>query len=132
MRCPCGKAISYEHCCGQYIDAQLLPLTPETLMRSRYTAFTLSKIEYLKNTMQGKATKIFKFDGLEMWLNQIRWQGLTIIKIKMKTDAHGFVTFAAHYLEQETSKVICEKSEFKKFKGKWFYVDGKTIQFRPG
>jgi len=125
MFCPCGKSLSYEQCCGQYIDASTLPKDPETLMRSRYTAFVFNKVDYLANTMKGKALKDFNFDGLEAWLRQVKWQRLTVIKSKMTTKTQGYVTFAARYLEKDIPQMICEKSEFRKIKGKWFYIDGK-------
>lgn len=125
MPCPCGASLAYEQCCGQYIDAGIFPKDPETLMRSRYTAFVFGKINYLANTMRGKALKAFNFDGLEAWLSQIKWQGLTVIKSKMKNKTQGYVTFEAKYLERDIPKVISEKSEFKMIEGKWFYVDGK-------
>lgn len=128
MPCPCGKPLPYEKCCGQYIDASILPPDPETLMRSRYTAFVLGKIDYLAKTMKGKALKNFNFEGLESWLSQVTWQRLTVIKSKMKTNIHGFVWFEARYLEKDIPKMICEKSEFKKIEGKWFYIDGKAIR----
>lgn len=127
MLCPCGKAFSYDQCCGKYIDGIILPEDPETLMRSRYTAFTLSKIEYLAHTMLGKALKKFNFHGLEDWLKIVKWQSLTVIKTELKTPTQGFVTFEARYLERETPSIIREKSEFKKMDGKWFYVDGNSL-----
>lgn len=128
MSCPCGHSLPYEQCCGQYIDAALLPKTPEALMRSRYTAFVFSKIDYLANTMRGEALKKFHFDGLDNWLNQIKWQGLTIIKSTMRGNIHGFVSFEASYLENGKTHLIREKSEFKKLEGKWFYIDGKIMK----
>ena len=98
----------------KYIDMNVLAPTLEALMRSRYTAFVLGKIDYLSQTMQGKALKVFKFEGLECWLKQIQWQGLIIIRTHMKTTRHGFVTFEATYLEEGLVKTIHEKSEFKK------------------
>lgn len=127
MICPCGPSIPYAQCCGQYIDMNVLAPTPEALMRSRYTAFVLGKIDYLSQTMQGKALKVFKFEGLECWLKQIQWQGLIIIRTHMKTTRHGFVTFEATYLEEGLVKTIHEKSEFKKINNKWFYVDGQHL-----
>jgi len=72
-----------------------------------------------------KGLKNFHYDGLESWLSQIKWQGLKIIKSKVKTSNHGFVIFEARFLEKDIPKIISEKSEFKKIAGKWFYVDGK-------
>ena len=55
-QCSCGSNSTYLQCCGQFIDGLSLPITPEALMRSRYTAYTLADIAYIKKTMRGKAT----------------------------------------------------------------------------
>lgn len=123
--CPCGKAITYAECCGQYLDGNILPGDPESLMRSRYTAFVLSNINYLSQTMHGKALKKFNVSGLDTWLKQVKWLGLTVIKSQLISPSHGFVTFEANYLENEISHAIKEKSEFLKINGKWFYIDGR-------
>lgn len=124
MLCPCESHLSYDECCGPFINQLKLPSNPEALMRSRYTAFTRHDVNYLKNTMRGKALQNFTFDGFDAWLNTISWQGLTIIKSIMKNKNHGFVTFEARYLENNQMKIIREKSEFKKLAAQWFYIDG--------
>lgn len=125
MQCPCGKN-PYKECCGKYIDDNVLPPDPESLMRSRYAAFALGKIKYLTETITGKAAKKFNYQGLDEWLKNIEWQGLTIIKSRLKSPLNGFVTFEAKYIENGIQYTICEKSEFKKIGGKWFYIDGKV------
>ncbi len=40
--CPCGSEREYQDCCGRYIDAREKAPTAESLMRSRYAAYTLT------------------------------------------------------------------------------------------
>ena len=49
--CPCGSHKSYSGCCEPYLSGQKAALTPEALMRSRYSAFTKRKFSYLTKTM---------------------------------------------------------------------------------
>ena len=68
MRCPCGTELtakpmgprrdppcvgcnkSYADCCGHYLDNGEIVPTAEALMRSRYTAYTLGREDYLLAT----------------------------------------------------------------------------------
>jgi len=47
--CPCGSQNSYEGCCEPYHHCKNAP-TAEALMRSRYSAFVFSLVEYLFET----------------------------------------------------------------------------------
>ena len=49
--CPCGSGSEYSSCCELLIKGKALPETAEKLMRSRYTAFTLADVVYLKKTL---------------------------------------------------------------------------------
>lgn len=42
--CPCGSQIEYKSCCGVYHQGARVAPTPEALMRSRYTAYSLGNI----------------------------------------------------------------------------------------
>ena len=44
--CPCGTTAAYAECCGRFIDGDENAPTAETLMRSRYTAYTMVRIDY--------------------------------------------------------------------------------------
>ncbi len=52
--CPCGSKVDYLGCCGQYIDYSTHPKTPEALMRSRFTAYSLADIAYIKKNHERK------------------------------------------------------------------------------
>jgi SEC-C motif-containing protein len=128
MTCPCGSLLTYMECCGQYIEQKALPPTPEALMRSRYTAFTLHNFAYIKATMKGKALAKFKVTHSKDDDNRVKWIGLTVLSTKMKTDRNGFVSFEARYEIDNQPLAIREKSEFRKFGEQWFYIDGKEIK----
>jgi len=124
--CPCGSKNPYENCCGLYLEQNKLPDAPEQLMRSRYTAYTLGRIDYIKNTMKGKALIGFDADETKKSTQFITWIGLEVIQSFMKNPDLGFVEFSARFLEQKQIKVIHELSEFHKENGIWYYVDGIT------
>jgi len=46
--CPCESGKSLQDCCFPYLQGDRQPATAEQLMRSRYTAFTLSDEAYLR------------------------------------------------------------------------------------
>lgn len=109
MLCPCESQLAYLQCCGQYIEDTVLPPTPETLMRSRYTAFALNKQNYIQSTMRGKALTQSQKNHKGEPTQEVVWEGLTILSAKMKSDRHGFVTFKATYRIQDKFYVLHEK-----------------------
>jgi SEC-C motif-containing protein len=122
--CPCGSQNTYESCCGLYLDKQQRPATPEQLMRSRYTAYSLSKIDYIKNTMKDDALIGFNEQQAMQWSQRVTWLKLEVINSNMSGADCGFVEFAATYLEQQQVKIIHEVSEFHKQNDAWFYIKG--------
>lgn len=124
LLCPCGSQNTYERCCGLYLDSHELPQTPEQLMRSRYTAYSLGKIDYIKCTMKGKALIGFNEFEAAQWAKSVKWLDLTVIKSDIPTSHIGFVEFAARFSEHNQTKIIHELSEFHKENGRWYYVCG--------
>lgn len=122
--CPCGSKNSYEHCCSLFIEKKQMPETPEQLMRSRYTAYSLAKTDYIKNTMKGKLLINFNEAETKQWAQNVVWTGLKVIRSYIETPEKGFVEFSAHFMEGNQLKIIHELSEFHREDGVWFYVDG--------
>lgn len=125
--CPCGETKPFSECCGQYIEKGLAAPTPEALMRSRYSAFVVGNLEYLSQTMKGKAAKEFDMDETKLWLTNVIWLSLTVTSTKIKTPKIGFVTFEARYQANGQLHVMREKSEFHFDEGHWYYVAGKAL-----
>ena len=122
--CPCGSTNSYERCCRPYLEEQQEAPTPEQLMRSRYTAYSLANIEYIKQTMLGKPLIQFNESEAKKWAEKAIWIELKVLDVALKTAEQGFVEFIAAFIEQNQLKTIHELSEFHKKEGRWFYVDG--------
>ncbi len=119
-----------EQCCAQYIDGEAPAPTSESLMRSRYTAYTQGNIDYIAKTMRGSALTGFDPHHAAEWAKQIKWLKLKVITasaVKPQNDK-AFVEFIAHYLFQGRRQKLHEISEFQRIDGRWYYVDGRTIE----
>ncbi|STX29366.1 putative SEC-C motif domain protein [Legionella beliardensis] len=125
LACPCGSQIPYLNCCGLYIEQSQDAPTPEKLMRSRYTAYTKSNIAYIKATMRGNP--LVHFDEVEVknWANESKWINLEIIDTypEFQHQDCQFVEFIASFELNGLIKFLHEKSEFRKYQGKWFYTE---------
>lgn len=122
--CPCNSGKQYTDCCSPFISGDAFPETPEQLMRSRYSAYTVMNIDYIARTMRGRAGKEFDRRETENWARQLEWSGLEVLNTGMN-DQDGFVEFIAKYKSDGAEKQIHERSEFHRKDGKWYYVDGK-------
>lgn len=125
MLCPCGTGQKYQDCCGVFHQQIYKAHTAEQLMRSRYTAFCLSNILYIKNTMKQPALDQFDPIETEKWLKKLKWISLDIINKSDSGISEGFVEFKAKYIENGFLKCIHENSRFEKMNGEWFYVQGE-------
>jgi SEC-C motif domain protein len=122
--CPCGSKKKYATCCKPYLMGQRTPMTPEILMRSRYTAYTMANINYIKKTMSGKALIGFNETDAKHWAKQIKWIGLQVLHVILEEPNKGYVEFKATFMENTHLQSIHEKSEFIREQGSWYYVDG--------
>lgn len=123
--CPCGSLRPYAECCEVYIATLKQPETPETLMRSRYSAYAKGKMDYIADTMTGPAAKDFNKEQAQLSTAQIKWLSLKVIESHEKEE-RGTVAFLAKFELLGNQETIYEISEFRKENGKWFYFDGAT------
>ena len=128
MKCPCCSNKDYTDCCEPFITGEKQPATPETIMRSRYTAYTQGKIDYIERTMMGIALQTFNKEASQRWAEQLKWLGLEVIQSFINPENHnnGFVEFRAFFEENGERRTLHERSEFNKINGQWFYTQGKT------
>ena len=121
--CACGSNTEYAQCCGRYIDGEANAPTAESLMRSRYTAYTRADINYIADTM----TKPLNRKQAKIWAKNSTWLGLTILNTKagLANDRIGWVEFLAELEDKHGKQQLHELSEFHKINGKWIYVNGE-------
>jgi SEC-C motif-containing protein len=122
--CPCGCRKKYLDCCEPFLSGRQKPKTPEDLMRSRYTAYTLAEIDYIKKTMRGKPLLHFQETEARRWASRLFWLQLKVLRSTMETPTKGYVEFIAQYIDGTTLHSLHEKSEFSYEQEQWFYVDG--------
>ncbi|MCE6077465.1 hypothetical protein FS799_21705 [Agrobacterium vitis] len=131
LACACGSNFAYDECCGPYILGKRAP-TPETLMRSRYTAFTVGKLDYVERTSTEHAQEFFNRTDMEASLPQTEWLGLEIRGTTggEEADSAGTVLFAFKYRFQDRSFSQVERGTFLKVDGRWLF-DRSEINPRP-
>ena len=134
--CPCGGA-SYATCCGPYIAGDALPPTAASLMRSRYTAFTLRDEPYLRATWHASTRPT---DALFAEEEKVQWLGLEVksaLRLRQRKAVSAdqveeihrdTVEFVARYKVNgrahrlhEVSRFVCEAGDGGM---RWFYLDG--------
>jgi len=124
QKCPCGSGSAYEKCCGLYHAGQAAP-SAEALMRSRYSAYVVGKIDYVGATNDPQTGTDFDAEAAEAWSKQSEWLGLEIIAAN-ETE----VEFKAKYRTDGREEIHHEVSLFRKDpkNGRWYYREGKTLR----
>ncbi len=122
--CPCGHDVELADCCGRFLDGSTFPQTAEELMRSRYSAYVLEKIEYLKETLWPRYQAGFDAFAVAKWASESHWTRLTVLDCHKGQSGHreGTVLFEASFLSAGKLQTHRELSLFKKQKGRWYYV----------
>lgn len=137
MPCPCGGAAlmaklpetrggteRYAGCCGRYLDGVETAPTADALMRSRYTAYTLGREDYLLATWHHTTRPA----SLDLGSNPTRkWLGLEVKRHEQPEPDHAMVEFVARYKVGGRAHRLHEISRFVREAGQWFYVDGDSV-----
>ncbi len=152
MNCPCGgpskfsinttlrkkpikgnniKSVSFNECCAKYLDMGNRATDAEALMRSRYSAYVLGRVNYLNATWHKRT----KPDQLSLE-NEVKWLGLEVKCFTQSQSNLAEVEFVARYKIDGKAYRLHERSRFQQEKLEnsdpalkademaWFYVDG--------
>ena len=135
--CPCGRLsgahpghpssgkvskavktpLTFASCCGAYLAGTSLPPDPESLMRSRYTAFVRRDELYLRATWLAKNCPTVIHLRAET-----HWLGLEVKHAPPPAANRGTVHFVARCREAGKGQRIEENSLFEQVAGRWLYV----------
>ena len=128
MPCYCGSDLEYEDCCQRHVEQRVAAPTAEALMRSRYSAYVLGKIEYLYTTTHPAFRRTDLKSGYQATCDSTEWIGLKVLNTfqGLEKDKVGKVEFEATYLQEGRRAIHREKSRFKRHSGKWYYTDGEV------
>jgi SEC-C motif-containing protein len=125
--CPCRKLaaepIPYAACCKPALEDGVPAPSAEALMRSRYSAFALGKIDYLHDSLAPEARHDFDRKAVTRWSRSADWLGLDINNVEggAPGDETGFVSFTAHYVLDGQRQAHRERSSFRfdRDDGRW-------------
>ena len=123
--CPCGRhdararPVGYADCCGRYLDHDTPAPDAEHLMRSRYSAFVLERVAYLRASWHTSTRP----DDLSLEPG-VKWLGLAVKRHRVIDADHAVVEFVARSRVGGLGQRLHETSRFVRECGRWFYVDG--------
>lgn len=117
--CPCGRGLSLVRCCARLHGGEPAP-DAEALMRSRYSAWVLGDVAYLRATWHADTCPpdLAPDDG------QLRWLGLSVKRHVLTGPDAAEVEFVARYRVAGRGARMHEISRFVRENGRWLYVDG--------
>ncbi len=105
----------------RYIDGGEVAPTAEALMRSRYTAYTMLREEYLLATWHPSTRPALL--GLAEDA-PTKWLGLEVRRHEQRDEHHAIVEFVARYKVNGRACRLHEVSRFVSEAACWYYVDG--------
>jgi SEC-C motif domain protein len=118
--CFCDTGLSFENCCGLYLQNNQKSPTALALMRSRYSAYATHNADYLLETTYVSERQYYSKAEILKWATTNKWRQLEILFY-----TENKVEFNAYFLdENQKSQIHHEFSTFKFENGEWFYVDG--------
>lgn len=129
--CPCGRLgakrqpLSYAACCQPWHTGQPAP-DVEALMRSRYSAFVLDRLDYLLASWHPD-TRPASIEPNEPGL---RWLGLEVKRHQRQDADHATVEFVARSKLGGRAHRLHEVSRFERIDGRWYYRDGNLSSSR--
>ena len=122
--CPCGstdargRALPLAQCCGPLLAGEPAP-SPERLMRSRYSAFVLARLDYLLASWHASARPAqFELQP------GVKWLGLQVREHVVTGPGTAEVEFVARYRVGGRAVRQHERSRFVREGGHWYYLDG--------
>jgi SEC-C motif domain protein len=126
--CYCQSGKPFTTCCQPFLSGSSLPVSPEQLMRSRYSAFCTKNIEYLIKTHHPSMRMPDDKETLTKTIKQTQWLGLKILKAeKLKSGSpEAWVEFIAFY-QIDTVGQLHENSRFIHENDQWYYLDGQIL-----
>ncbi|NOH98207.1 YchJ family protein [Vibrio sp. 99-70-13A1] len=122
--CPCCSNLAYQQCCEPAHINHSNAVTPEQLMRSRYSAHVLGLVDYVITTYHPNCNAEAQREGIAESINS-DWAGLeVIVTAEGSHENEGFVEFKAYFNDGAEQFCMQERSRFVRDNGLWYYIDG--------
>lgn len=126
--CKCDTGKQFSACCEPVLNGQKVPQNAVDVMRARYTAFVLGKIDFIMSTIAPSKKSEYDRKSVEDWSRSTEWTGLEIVSTENggAADDTGEVEFIAHYRGKNSAKKHHEQASFVKIKGAWYFENGRA------
>lgn len=132
--CPCNSGKTWQSCCKPLIDGSRQASSAEQVMRSRYSAYTTSAIDYLLASTHPETRSLHKASEIKSWAESTDWRQLRIIHRMPDTtnnstadNTNAEVEFVAFYQQDGQLKQHHELSQFKKNADRWYFYKGEQL-----
>jgi len=126
-KCPCHSDRRYADCCGPFHNQQCEAPNPETLMRSRYSAFALGLGEYLFDTLAATHPEKHKPRSQQVAAFSQRHETQKFAGLRIIYAEATEVLFLARIYVQGADHSFAELSEFVREGEAWKYSAGKLL-----
>ncbi|WP_416191347.1 YchJ family protein [Neisseria sp. CCUG12390] len=125
QNCPCQPQRPYADCCRPFHVQNKFPATAEELMRSRYSAYVLQKIDYIVETTVPSQQNLLNQADMSAWSRETEWLGLDVLQHMPNIGKqHAQVAFTAHFREAGgKTQHHHELSAFVKINSRWYFID---------
>ncbi|MDX2370326.1 MAG: YchJ family metal-binding protein [Colwellia sp.] len=112
--CFCGSNCDFTSCCQPYINKEAPVQTAEQLMRSRFSAYTISNAQYIYDTYAKSSQAAQSVKDIDDWSKSCVWIALKIHPLanSVNNSTEQFVEFSAFYITNNTLCELREKSRF--------------------
>ena len=126
--CPCGRSgsaskgrsrtVTFGECCSPLLQGKQFAVDAEALMRSRYTAYVLGDLAYLRSSWHPTTCPP------DLSLDEaVQWLGLKIERYHPISATEAEVVFVARYHSHGRTYRLHEHSRFVCEQGRWLYLD---------
>jgi SEC-C motif-containing protein len=105
---------------------EVIATSAEQMMRSRFSAFCVRNLEYLKQTTDPQQFSHIDWEANEEWMNSVDFKKLEILRAE-ESGPKAVIEFKAFYDLHGKASIHHEISKFRKLQGEWFFRDGKTL-----
>lgn len=128
--CPCGSGLALASCCGPIIDGELVAPSAEALMRSRYSAFVLRKLDHVERTHAAEIRDDFNRAEAERMAEECEWRSLEIRQVSEEADS-AKIEFVIRFRRDKQDMVQVELASFRREAGAWLYAGGEINPQMP-
>jgi len=94
-------------------------------MRSRYSAYILGLVEYLRATTLPAQQQLLDLQAMKEWSSTSTWLGLEVEESQLLggKPEHALVSFTARWHDVAGEHAQHERSAFVQNGGRWYFID---------